>query len=292
MLNKSKFLIALPIFIFLVALVATPIIPNIMAATQDFYWVHLHVGNDNATITWVYPVNATPIDDSTTEFVIMFNVTDANGYIDINMSTITVTVDYNGVNKTVTGDVDCAKIADDDANTATYECNVTMEYFDDAGNWSMNISVTDNAAEKYAYNDTEYATYNYLYAMKIDINDTYFTGTAGTENVAANPQPEVRNTGNGNFTTMNITAFDLKKSGAEVYVAATNISVNTTNSDGVGAGIVMANNTMKNIPDSELVKRTYNTWDNTTLYHYIDIPAGTHSGDYNSTAMWKVDAIQ
>ena len=83
------------------------------------------------------------IQGATTPVEIVFNVTDANGYADINDSSVLISFNYDTGGEPTRSNFSCLAPTNDGLNTKTYTCRVNMSYYDAPGTWTATVNVSD-----------------------------------------------------------------------------------------------------------------------------------------------------
>ncbi|MBR9677594.1 hypothetical protein GOV04_05635 [Candidatus Woesearchaeota archaeon] len=235
----------------------------------------LIVSNTAPSITEVQPIaSQNPTDASITNVNFDFNVTDTES--NFNHSSAIAEFSKNGVLR--------SGICDNNTISATatrYNCSVAMYYYDLPGAWTINVTASDDAGLS-DYNDTTSFTYNILYAFSLVQNNISFAAaTVGATNLNASDDPQIiNNTGNGNFATINVTAYELTN-GVDT-IGAGNFTINATDD---AKGIALTANII--IPSANLTRNS--TQD---FYVWLDIPLGISNGSYstNASTQWLVEA--
>ena len=151
-----------------------------------------------------------PLEGDVRLFSFTFNATDAEGTSDLNPATARMEFNYSG--EPLRSNYSCSQLLDDTAtNTIMFNCSIEMWYFDIPGGWTINVSVADDAGEM-ATNTTTSFVYTSLTAMKMNQSALRWPSLfIGDTNKTANNDAEViNNTGNVNFTTVQITGYDLQ----------------------------------------------------------------------------------
>ena len=96
------------------------------------------------------------------------------------------------------------------------------------GAWTINASIFDGAAAS-ASNTSAYLTLGTTYAISLKTTSLTFSGSPGQNDLNASNNPQlVNNTGNGAFSQINLTAYELKA--GSNYIGAGNFSANTSDS--------------------------------------------------------------
>jgi hypothetical protein len=183
----------------------------------------------NETMT---DVSSGPTEDSATQVIINFSVSDSEGVGNIDDSSAFIDFNFGGISRNVS----CTKY-ESSGNYANYTCDVTMWWFDLPGTWSINASISDNNA-----NSAENTT------------DSFYVGTAaGFESspaglgwgsiapgaVDTEPSNHILMNNTGNMVRgVEVNATDLVgESNSAQALWATNFSVHTASGCG-GTGMV------------------------------------------------------
>lgn len=118
----------------------------------------ISVGGGNAPQIMIYPSWMTDVSGGLNEgpistlVTIKFQASDAEGYANINDSTAMIKFTKSGEQ---TRQAMCSRITGESiGNYANYTCDVTMWWFDGAGNWNINASISD-LNNNYEENSTE-----------------------------------------------------------------------------------------------------------------------------------------
>ena len=269
-------------------LVLLLIIPLVYAAqvTQTFY-VLVTIGNRAPVIFYVNTTTITPIAGTTVTANVEFNVSDGDGFSDLEDGTAQVNITYNGVTRTSSS---CTP-TDYNTNYTQYKCSITIYYYDNTtSSWIINASVSDGTNT--SINATQTATVNSLSAMSLTGNLTFSNVNLGEANKAADSPLTLNNTGNFDFIQINVTAYNLTGITDSSYrIDARNFTVNTTNAV-AGAGMPLQNGTSLNVSGATLPHLSQNGAANAneTLYFWLDVPGSGEitAQNYNSTTWWAV----
>ena len=276
--QNKIFLISSSIFIItFFILIMSSIIPVLgVGGNTTSFNVTLTVNSGSPSITYVQAISDSPNEGTTKIVHFYFNATHPNGVANIPATNAHIQINQSGT--TIT-DAGCVINSTDGITLNKYDCNITIYYYTLPGTWTINATITDLAANK-ATNTSVLYTNGNTYGVSLKTNSITFGGTPGATNVAANENPQyVNNTGNMNFTQINLTAYNLQ-SGANI-IGAGNFTANTTNSG--GAGQLLSNNTAIVLVNSSVpINNSRN------LYLYANIPIGITNGTYNSTSSWVV----
>lgn len=287
MFNKSskERTITSLLFIAILAMLMIPFILKTEAATTGTFNVTLEITNAPPTVIWVNDsISLSPSEGSRTLVTVNFNASDNNSAADLDDTTAQVWINFSS--ETSRGNDTCAVVAES-GNIVTYECTFYMHYWDADGAWTINASVEDLSGE-YAQNLSATVTYGDLAAMQVIKANMTFDGVPGDENVSSAENPQIiNNTGNRDFSEVNITAYELQGVTNPAYtIGAGNFSVNVSNSP---IGQMMQNATSILIPDSTLPRGNQSTED---LYVYLDIPTGILGQTYKAAELWEIEVIQ
>jgi|GEM_PF-6278701 len=218
--------------------------------------------------------------------VFSFNVTDTNGVSDINSTTANLTINKTGETTRTTTNCTNTTI---NANAQQYNCSIILYYYDGAGVWSVNASIYDKSWNQ-AMNTTSTVTINNLDSVTVVSSSISFSGSPGTNNNAASPNPQrLNNTGNLNYATINVTGYNFANGGNILIVG--NVTMNTT--DTSGTGTILVNNTEVLLANSTLGHGApSNTSAVKAIYFWLDVPAGTAAGSYTAQNNWILEANQ
>jgi hypothetical protein len=277
---KKNNLILLSVSIFtatILIIVASTILPvlGVPGNTTSFN-VTLTVNSGSPSITYVQAISDSPNEGGTKLVHFYFNATHPNGVANIPASGAHVQINQSG---TIIPDNGCIINSTDGSALNRYDCNITIYYYTLPGTWTINATITDISSNKATNNLVVYTNGN-TYGVALKTNSISFGGTPGATNIPANENPQyVNNTGNMNFTQINLTAYSLQ-SGSNV-IGAGNFTANTTNSGGPGQQLL--NNTPITLSNSSVSLNN-----SRNLYLYANIPIGIANGTYNSTGAWVV----
>ncbi len=211
-------------------------------------------GNVNWTATWNVSVfinqapqvifvsnisNVDPIEAGTTAVNFDTTVYDANGFTDINFSSISANFTRNGAARLIDN---CSNTANYSAYYANLTCTITMWYFDSPGMWNVSVGINDNA-NAFGTNTSTYFQLNQLQAIVIYPQQIDFGSlTTNSYNSTANSPISINNTGNANLTEkIAVNAINLGgETFAENYLDVKNISTSAI-SGGSCAGNALQN---------------------------------------------------
>jgi len=221
-----------------------------------------------------------PVESGVSIVNINFTVYDALGNSSINISTAQVVVNNSGISRQ-SGAGACSGIA---VNTTAVNitCNVSMQYYDVPGIWSVNVSVKDNSGN-YVENTSTTFTYNALYAISLNTNNLDF-GVLNVGDVNKTTGALIlNNTGNFNYTLVQLKAYNLVN-GTD-FINVSNFRVNITN---ISMGTSLINNTYINVTGAMLPRSTDSSIGNQSMYIYVDIPIGTSTKKFMSLSSWTL----
>jgi hypothetical protein len=270
----------------ILSLLAMVLLSAMVFAGTDTHTTDLSLGNSAPTITNVDAIPAVDlVAGGTVPVYVVFDVTDINGYADIDLTQGEVVLSKSGEVSRTNTTGNCAS-SNDGANTVTFNCTVTMYFYDGAGSWNVNVSGRDDAAVL-AYNDTTSVTVNAL--DDILFNDTAINCGSGLVAASNDNKCEVlqiTNRGNQNYASMNETGYNLDDDTTGTYViGAPQFSVSTTDTP---VGTALSNGAEVAIPSTTLNKGASSTLN---IYTYVDIPTGRPADTYTSTSDWIIEAI-
>ena len=242
----------------------------------------LTVGNSAPIITWVNSsITITLTAESSKTVYVLFNVTDANGYDDLNDSTARCIGNKSGESSRTSSS---CSAQDQSGNDLSYNCSVDFQYYDVAdSDWKWNCSVSDNYPVS-VYNDTATFTINGL--NYVDINETTVSWSSANPNTGdeeASAPINLDNGGNQDYGTATVTAQNATN-GSNV-IPATAFSLDNETGQTIEQ-TYMADNSSVAITDWFTL--THGVGANENLYAYVDMPA-VPSGSYSSTSDWLID---
>jgi len=242
-----------------------------------------YVVNTNYTLSldYITPIGAIdPVDSSVKIVSVNFTINDKSGNFTINTSSTKIFANNSAVSRNTSN---CLSYAIN-SSAVNISCNLSMQYYDSPGVWSINISIRDND-NNYIENFTTF-TYNELSAVQININSLN-VGIVNISQQDVELTPViVNNTGNSIFTNLSIKAVDLINS--TYMIPANSFSINVTNAV---TGMTLVNNTLINIPNSSLGRNNDTNITNVNLYIYLDVPsAPLIAGYYASSSEWMIVA--
>jgi len=209
---------------------------------------------DNQTDNIISGPNEGPVP---TYILINFTAYDTDGAVNLDDSSAAVTVGKSGeTNRT---NVSCSWVADYDTDYANYTCNITMWWWDGAGDWTIYANISD-AQTNTGTNSTKTFSVGTTDGVANNITSvSWGTISPGAIDQAANDIAGLNNTGNMN-QWIRVNATDLVGETYPAYaLGASNFSVNGSS---CGGG-VMTHNTYLNISDVELLKGNYTPNDGT-----------------------------
>ena len=259
------------------------------APTTVNFTVNLSLGgNAVPVVTWVESgLSPNPTESTATTIWIKFNATDNNGHADIDYSTASVILTRAGETQRTSGS--CNNYGNDSL-TKLFNCSVNMEYYDEDGTWTINASVQDFSA---AYDDDTATTlaYGTLQALRgSPLGITFGTLNLNDNEQATNDPLILNNTGNQNFTQINLTAFDLTGvDNPAQYIAASDLYANISLND---YGDQLSNNTMVALTNGTLYRDIGGVDINRNLYFWINVPSsGLSNQNYTASSLWQIEVF-
>ncbi len=270
---------------------------NLIRFSPSPFNVSVQVGNSPPVVNLVSFTNQPAVVGGVQPVLINFTVRDSNLVTDLNDSTARVEI----YNLSLTGDVrvnsTCDVVVDLDADTRNYNCAVGMWYFDPYGMYTVNVTIRDNAGAR-AENSSRIFQYIATPSAVIYPNALSWDPIA-VEDVdkPSNNDPLIsNNTGNVDFNTLTLTAFNLPGSiTSNKFIYAGNFSVNVA--DNCLGGDMMANNTGVGLSGGALLIGNLSSGGGIAqenLYFCIkainsDTPAETFSSSNTGGIAWNLD---
>jgi hypothetical protein len=194
-------------------------------ATSNPTNVDLPVANTGPNITSVAAIDAKdPTESSTSAVTFTFIAYDHDGWADLN--TATAAAKFTKIGE-ATRSGGCTQVGGNvSRKELNFTCTVDMQYYDAAGNWTINVSVSDMSAVITSDSSASF-TYNSLTAFTMAPDTlTWAAIPPGATNQASNNDPTVlSNTGNYVSDDVEISATNLTgeieptKIGADLFVA-------------------------------------------------------------------------
>jgi len=249
--------------------------------------VNVSATNSPPIIFYVNQTNITLVAGTAVTVNITFNVSDQDGFGNLDDSTAQANVTFNGVTRSSSS---CTP-NDYESIYTEYSCEVTFYYYDNASlNWVINATVRDNSGVA-AVNDTVALQVKSLSSMSLIGNLTFSNIYLGEQDKTPDNDYILNNTGNFDFTLANITAYDLVgRSNPSYKIGVGNFTINTTDAV-AGSGIQLQDGTSLNVTGAILPHKTSNSDANAieTIYFWLDVPDSSQITvqDYNSS-IWQV----
>ena len=263
--------------------------------------VNITIGNCVPTIGFVEVIpDLTPAESATNTTTFNFTVTDDDGGSNIDVNTAAGYFQRSG--EATRSNLTCSDWATsgDDVN---FTCTIGLLYFDQAGAWTINVTVRDNHGAT-AENSSTTFTYNLLTAMVIAPTALAWgeIGLTAADTPATSNPVTVNNTGNDVNLSINVTAIDLRGNVTLTdFIFAENFTVeNITTGCDLTFATTMVNKTSTNVT-STILHRGNNTlqYNNFTsgqeqvFFCLKGVPQNIASQEYSSIhlGVWTVQII-
>lgn len=242
----------------------------------------LTVGNSAPNITDVEGgVTITLTGESATPINVIFNVTDTNGFADLNDSTAQCIGFKSGEASRTSSS---CSVFGQSGNDARYNCTDTFQYFDAAASdWAWNCSVSDNSAAS-VFNDSVTFTINSL--NFVDVNETTVSWTVvnpNTDDEEADSPINLDNGGNQDYESANVTAYNATNSSN--VIPATTFSLDNNTAQTTGQTFMVEN---VSVSITSFFTLPHGNASSEDIFVYVDMPA-VPSGIYTSTNNWLID---
>ena len=234
------------------------------------------VANTPPIVTSIFNSTLTPNlnpGPQSTSYIINFTAYDADG--NLNYSTAKINLSLS--NEITRENSSCEKYQSS-TNYANFSCNITMFWYDGAGNWNITASILDNATN-FAMNGSNFLLIAATTAFTISQpNMTWSPLSPGQTNITATNNPIlINNTGNqpigqttGNVTISATNLFGESDASKALYVGNFSVSTNTGGGSCSGASCTecsstpsLVNATYVNITNAFLPKGNYTVNDGT-----------------------------
>jgi len=233
------------VLLIIAILISLPLVYAAASVVKASFKVELVISNRNPTIV-VNNITASlgssqfsvdPTAAGTTYVLISFNVTDADGVTQVNASkaVVNLTLGTNSEwysNVSGSNEMGTCKNTTATSTVMVINCTVALPYYANAsGNWRINISVQDTQGG-IGRNDSAFFTVNVVSGLALPNAGINFSNVnIGQANVLAYPNLLINNTGNDDFTQINMSAAALVgTTTTSQSISVTNFGVNTTNS--------------------------------------------------------------
>ena len=233
--------------------------------------LNITVGNTAPQIIFVETIPSVDITESSTVAVTFsFLAKDLDGVGNLNDASAIASFNRSGE---ITRSNSCSLIGSVDSTTKNYSCTINIWYFDGAGTWTINATITDNNGAN-TENTTTGFTLNPTTAMQMSPGIlTWDPLSVIDRNQTSNNDPLLlNNTGNDNNLNVNITAIDL--SGETIpseYIFAGNFTVD------IETGEICSGAACIECDGKRMVNAT------TELINGAVLPKGNHSINDGST---------
>ena len=171
MSDIMKYLRTLTLALVVLSMLGIALAADITSDSNDVE-ARLIITNAAPQIDSVTPGSATydPVEAGTTSIVVYFVASDPNGVAELDDSTAKLNITNGGtshVNNTCT-------VVDLDATRANYTCSLNLQYYDNFGNWNINVSIEDTEGAS-TYDDTEIFYYSKLAALNLTRKQSSFS---------------------------------------------------------------------------------------------------------------------
>ena len=258
---------------------------NVRLAPSQSTDVRIEVGNVAPSITSISPISPVSLNPapSTTNVLFTFTATDPNDVTDLNDASASSSFTKTG-EPTRTGS--CVFLSQT-GTERTYQCTVTMQYFDAPGTWDVAVSIQDSAG----LTGTSSSTFSVNLLTDITISPTivnFPTVVQGASNVISSSPTTVTNRGNFQAPpgTLSITAFDLagETLPAEL-IPATNLRAAGSSGAAVvcSTGNALSNNVITPITSVNLPRGPSGSNTETIAYCLTLVPSAISSQFYSAT---------
>ncbi|MFC1647860.1 hypothetical protein ACFL1B_00230 [Nanoarchaeota archaeon] len=271
--------ITLILFVAAITAILLPAAILVAGDGSDTFIATMEVQSIAPTVAVATGQSITGTTATTVARIVQFSATDGNGHGDLNDGSAYINISAAGIFLNTSG---CSEDIELDINTMRYNCTINLRYWDDDTTWTISASIQDSVPTV-ATNDTTTLTVGTIDAISmVKSSIAWAASSPGTSDLASTSNAQqVNNTGNQDYTTINLTAVDLNNSGG-IFFGVGNISVNISDQ---AVGQILLNNTDVQV-DASSVTRGRNSFEE--WYFYMDIPASTLPGVYTSAADWTV----
>lgn len=271
---------------------------NVTISVQGTSMVTIRIFN----YTLVDPVTA-PNESSRKPMTFVVEVSDADGWADINLSSVSANFTYGS---TARANSSCPAISNQfNGSTQNFSCTISLWYFDPWGEWTVTAAANDIGNT--TYNQTS-NTFHYQALTSMAFSPgalTWQSVSPGQTNLTSNNDPTlINNTGNYNITNITVRGINLIGNSDPTYVLGVNnftVDVDTGGSPAAECnGTILLNNTDVTIGgNARLFRGNYSINDGSTgqeqLYYCIPrVPTTISSQSYSTTTggSWTIKINQ
>lgn len=233
--------------------------------------------------------NVTPVEFS-------FNATDADGADDLDDTTAQGMFNLTGEETRM--NQSCGQTASLN-DTKEYNCTIEIQWYDAAGDWSINGSVQDLSAVLAKNDSTSFPLFQTTAIVLGPSSLTWPALTVASNNVLSDSDPIIiNNTANKDITSGSVTVTALDLQGATFsteFLRAANFTVNTA--DACNSGTFMINGTATAVAGSSVAAGNFTIGDGTgqeEIYFCIEnVTADISPQDYSTSgpdsAVWTIE---
>ncbi|MCH7561316.1 MAG: VCBS repeat-containing protein, partial [Thaumarchaeota archaeon] len=240
--------------------------------------------NNPPQITQVQPLSTITLTSfSITNVNVLFNVTDTDGFADLNDSL--ARCDLSKTGEATRNSTSCTA-QNQSGNDLVYSCTVNMQFYDSAGNWNVTCYAEDNSGLNNT-NNTETATVNALNYVTQDLSSLNWSSLIpGNNDKEAQAPLILSNGGNQNYSDFNISSQNATFSSNTI----TNDKFKVDNETNQSSGQTFLNDSGVIWTEGSLPKCNSPCSSNSTevAYFYVDTPTGILGGIYASIANWTI----
>ena len=233
-------------------------------ATTGTHNISIELENINPAIEGVSTIPPQSItEDGSSAITFNFQASDADGVTNLNDTTAIASFQRAGE---ITRTTSCSLIEDIDGTTANYTCTIDIWYFDGAGSWTINVTITDvNDASTEDLGSS--FTLGETTAMTFAPNALSFSGATSpaTTDTLADQNALINNTGNDEIISggLTVTAINLVgETDDSKIIYGGNFTVHTAAACSVGT--TMANGTAIGVTGATLPKGNHSLNDGST----------------------------
>ena len=222
---------------------------------------------------------------TTTDVTFQFTAEDSDGADDFDDTTATAS--FSKIGETTRSDSLCSVVGSL-VKQRTYECTITVEYYDGPGSWTITVSVSDSQGAN-AQDNSNSITVNLLEDITLSGTPINFgIISPGTQTNA----PPITITNNGNYDgTLKITAYDL--SGPQQLPAASFYGAESNVAEICGVnGNQLQDSTLIEITTTNLPRGPVGS-NSEDIIICLDAPGVLASGSYTATGadMWTISTL-
>ena len=277
---------------------STGVLTNISSLSVGLYYINVSIndtiGNMNSgiilinvsssadiippVINWVENISAVTLNGGTTKtFYVLFNASDSGSGINVSTANLSV---YK------TGEITrYASLCNNNTYQNQFNCSVTMQFYDGAGVWSINASISDNSNNQIS-NSTQTFTVNALDYVSQDNSSISWSSVFSVTNDNEADTPMIlTNGGNQDYSNISIKSYNSTGIVEGQVIQAENFSVDALTGQTTGQTYMSDGNYVQPLDLTGL--NNHGSSITESIYFYVDV-ASLKPDTYKSDTNWVI----